>query len=222
MEGICTKGTLMKKFLIYARGQVFEKNIKKVNLQTIVAIVDKNAGEEERFENIPIIHPLHIKNLQYDYIAIFSNQLFEEISSELIRYYFIPFEKIVHWKALVEEKGERAIFLEFVSTYAKGYKTRSILDTNISILYRSFLSKESISKELILLDGIGEAEFSIINNLYDNIYSDYRDVKYGLYDLVLLWQIPSSIEDINIIFSGLFSGKVFLSSQISKLQKNYY
>ena len=95
MEGICTKGTLMKKFLIYARGQVFEKNIKKVNLQTIVAIVDKNAGEEERFENIPIIHPLHIKNLQYDYIAIFSNQLFEEISSELIRYYFIPFEK--HW-----------------------------------------------------------------------------------------------------------------------------
>lgn len=201
MEGICTKGTLMKKFLIYARGQVFEKNIKKVNLQTIVAIVDKNAGEEERFENIPIIHPLHIKNLQYDYIAIFSNQLFEEISSELIRYYFIPFEKIVHWKALVEEKGERAIFLEFVSTYAKGYKTRSILDTNISILYRSFLSKESISKELILLDGIGEAEFSIINNLYDNIYSDYRDVKYGLYDLVLLWQIPSSIEDINIILS---------------------
>ena len=104
----------MKKFLIYARGQVFEKNIKKVNLQTIVAIADKNAGKEKMFENIPIIHPLHIKNLQYDYIAIFSNQLFEEIRSELIRYYFIPFEKIVHWKALVEEKGEKAIFLEFV------------------------------------------------------------------------------------------------------------
>ena len=31
----------MKKILIYARGQVFEKNIKKVNLQTIAAIVDK-------------------------------------------------------------------------------------------------------------------------------------------------------------------------------------
>ncbi len=187
----------MKKILIYARGQVFEKNLKKIDLQEVAAIVDKNAGKEEVFKDIPVIHPSYIKNFQYDYIAVFSNRLFNEICSELVRYYFVPYGKIVHWKALVNQKNDKINFLEFISTYIKGCKAKSVLDTNISILYKKFLTKESISKDLILLDGIGNGEFPIVSNLYDNLYSNYRDIDHDFYDLVIFWQILANAENIN-------------------------
>ena len=83
----------MRHIIIYAMGKVFEKYCFKINWKEIVAVADKKDGISSDGCDVPVIKPEQIMDFSFDYIAVFSNNLFEEIKTELIGYYFVPENK---------------------------------------------------------------------------------------------------------------------------------
>lgn len=178
------------RIIIYAMGQVFEKYRHIIKWEHIIAIADKKAQVEQTAEGCPVIKPVEINSLSFDYIAIFSNRLFETIRNELIGEYFIPQEKIVSWLDVVEREPGNIVFSSPV--YEFGYK--KILDIGMNKLPKSYLSKQEFLGEVDgLLDGVLSEEAIECENLYDHVYKRIADSPMH-YDAVLIWN-PFSVSE---------------------------
>lgn len=91
----------MKKYIIYGKGAIFKRFENDILWDQVIAIADKNAVNNERIHNVPVILPEHINQFDYDYISIFSSKYFDEIKIELVRKYFILELNIVSWKVIL-------------------------------------------------------------------------------------------------------------------------
>ena len=174
------------KVIVYAKGEVFEQNWNKVDKQMVIAIADKNTNEEELIDGTPVIKPEQLKNYEFDYIAIFSNKLFESIKRELIGEYFIPEEKIISWKALLGEALQSNNGKDEIITYIKNSDDKKVLDIGMSILPRVFLSKNQLfDNRNRLIDGIIGLRGVWSSCLYDEIVDDLDKLDKH-YDMILL------------------------------------
>jgi len=176
------------KVIIYATGRVFETYKEKIDWKSVVAIADKYPQYDEMY-GVPVIHPDDIGNIEYDFIAIFSYQLFEKIKMELVGEYFIPCEKIISWKGVIREEGGTAYDLSFFyKSFLREKKCEKVLDVGMNILPKSFLYKtEILEGKDGILDGIIGEETIFNENLYDNVFESLDDNNKN-YDCVLLWK----------------------------------
>lgn len=94
------------KIIVYALGRLFEQQKARIDWKQVTALADKNIPFEMMDYGIPVITPDLICSLEYDYVAIFSNQFYEEIRMELSGAYFVPKNKIIPWGEIVGEKAE--------------------------------------------------------------------------------------------------------------------
>ena len=184
----------MKKFIIYAMGQVFERYKEQIDWDTVVAIVDKKPSDVKEINHVPVLTPRALKELQYDSIAIFSNKYFESIKRDLIGDYFVLPEKIVSWKELLRQ--EEKINYDFA--YFRDYPCKKILDVGMNVLPFYILSAEELSPiSQVRIDGVKGDAFVENNNLYRNTYNGIKMVnKY--YDAIVLSDM-SAVEDIAIL-----------------------
>ncbi len=81
----------MKKIYYLWKGAIFKRFEKMIycGIKWIAIADKKNAVNNERIHNVPVILPEHINQFDYDYISIFSSKYFDEIKIELVRKYFI-------------------------------------------------------------------------------------------------------------------------------------
>lgn len=179
----------MNKIVIYGRGKLLENYKRDIKWEYVVAIADKTAGQDEMYNNIPVIHPEFIEDYTYDFIAIFSNIYFDEICMELEMLYSVPLYKVISWRPIIGEKINKNDYVDFVYNYIKANGIISVLDSDISYFPQFFLTKDSLETPIIRLDGIGKIKYPIINNLYDHIYNRIDQVEIKQYGLVILWNI---------------------------------
>lgn len=185
------------RIIIYGIGKVFERYREKIKWDEIVAIADKNSIIDKIVHGFSIIPPSEINKKEYDFIAIFSNKFFEEIRMELAGEYFIPNEKIVSWRAVIDEELEMpSEILKSCKIYFEEKKCRKILDVDMAILPKICLTKEALLPyKDVILDGILSPSAIYNVNLYDHIYKDCNDSLYK-YDVALLYENLFRKEDI--------------------------
>ncbi len=185
----------MRHIIIYAMGKVFEKYCFKINWKEIVAVADKKDGISSDGCDVPVIKPEQIMDFSFDYIAVFSNNLFEEIKTELIGYYFVPENKIIPWKALFpadENMDDRII--EQYKKIIREFRFRSVLDIGMPYFPKYFFCKENILSGFgFQMDGIGNCKYLMGHNLYENIYEDVKECS-NEYQAALLW---GDFDDLN-------------------------
>ena len=176
------------KIVIYAMGQIFERYKKRINWDDIIALCDKNATDSSFFYNeykIPVIPVKSLCDLEYDFIAVFSNPYFEEIKMDLVGQYFVPKYKVISWRNIVDEQVIDDFLL--YRPYLKEKKYKRFLDVGMNVLPVRYLTKsELLMGEEIILDGI-QSESAIYNqNLYDNAYENINECKKN-YDVIFFF-----------------------------------
>lgn len=183
------------KVILYALGRVFEEQKKNIDWSQVVALADKNLNLAQKDNNVRMIYPNQICTIDYDYLAIFSNHLFEEIRIELVGAYSVPKEKIIPWNEIV--KGERGITSKTFKLYQVFFEEnicKKVLDIGMSFLPNYCLVKSQlISKQDAVLDGLWSSGAITNDCLYDSIYEACEDCTEN-YDVVLLWNEVNAIE----------------------------
>lgn len=180
------------KIIIYALGRVFEQHKEKVDWNQVVALADKNRKSFPSPCFVPVITPDRIHDLEYDFVAVFSNEFFEEIKMELVGQYFVPQDKILSWKELMgEEESSSVAALKFCRIFFRERRCRRVLNLGMRFLAKHCLIKEELFLETGLLesdavlDSVWGDSTSHNENLYDDIYHNYEECT-GKYDAVLL------------------------------------
>lgn len=177
------------RIIIYALGKKFEQYKDKLNWEDIIALADKNIKSPNKINEIPVIMPSAIRYLEYDYIAVFSDYLFEEIKRELVGEYFICKDKIIPWKVLIGEEIAAADSVQLYQKFFSGKKCKKILDIGMSILPQICLTKEEVfSEDDVMLDGLLDEDEVPNGNIYDHIFKELSDCK-DYYDAILLNEI---------------------------------
>lgn len=176
------------KIIIYAMGRIFEQYKDRIDWDQVVALSDKNQRDSEVICGCPIVSPSDICKLEYDFLAVFSNMLFEEIKAELSGEYFVPTDKIIPWSEIIPVQRDVAWeTLQRYRIFCEERKCKRILDFGMSIISASCLMKgDFISGEDVILDGVWSDKAIYNENLYDHIYK--RCVECGdYYDAILFW-----------------------------------
>lgn len=186
------------KIVIYAMGRIFEQYKERIEWSQVVAVSDKNQGDSNMVCGCPVVSPAAVCKLEYDFLAIFSNVLFEEIKAELSGEYFVPQDKIIPWSEIIP--GQREVVLEPLQRYkifCEERKCKKVLDFGMSHISAYCLVKgDFISGEDVILDGVWSDKAIYNENLYDHIYRRYAECR-GYYDVILLWD-ESQYTDIQI------------------------
>lgn len=175
------------RIIIYAMGQVFERCRENIKWDCIAAIADKKPQYTGMIHGVPIISPVDICNFQYDFIAIFSNKMFEEIKMELAGEYAIPKDRIISWREALKDGWKEGVGVSgFYKSFFKERKCRRILDAGMSVIPSFFLTKaELLDGEGVTLEGLLNSASVCNVNLYDKIYSKVCDCE-DFYDAILL------------------------------------
>ncbi len=180
------------KVIIYALGRVFGQYKEKVDWSQVVALADKNKKSFSAPCFVPVITPDQIHDLEYDFVAVFSNGFFEEIKMELAGEYFVPRDKILSWKALIAgEEPSSAATLQFCRVFLKEKGCRRVLNLGMWFLAKHCLAKEELFLETgypengVVFDCVQSEETIDNENLYDHIYAKYGECT-GKYDAILL------------------------------------
>lgn len=176
------------KIIVYALGKVYEKEKKGIDFERVIALADRSAHFGSERDGISVIPPDMICKTEYDYIAVFSSQYYEEIKMELMGEYHIPQNKIIPWTEIVKKESKNMIqILELYRLYLSTIGCRKILDVGISVLPDFYLSKEQfLSGESAVLDGVWGDKAILSASLYDNVYRTFGDCTED-YDVILLW-----------------------------------
>ena len=175
-----------KKIIIYGAGQVFEQYKEDLNWNNIVAIVDMDSNKQEKkIHGIKIETPEIIGELQYDYVAVFTDRYFESAKVNLIGNFFVPESKIVSWRIYIDDWDEYEIVSDEVAEFYQGYleehKAETVLDVGKQKLGRYFFHNDFFQ---FRSSNLCKAKFQFHNNFYESIYSLHEDKKY---DSVFLW-----------------------------------
>ena len=179
------------KVIIYATGQLFERYKEKINWSQVVAVADKRVRETGTINSVPLIPAKDLDCFAFDYIAVFSNSLYEEIRMELAGEYFIPEDKIIPWRAVIAgEEAAPAEILKYYKSFCIERRCGKILDMGMAEIPRRCLLKEEFITYAhtgeSILDGV-KGSGAIQNvNLYDNLYETPKACK-NSYDVVFLW-----------------------------------
>lgn len=178
----------MMKIIIYAMGQLFERYKKEIDWNNVIALADKTVELLCNNYSVPVISPESIGNMDYDFIAVFSNKLYETIRIELIGEYFIPQEKIIPWWEIVPGIDfVESECLQSCQAFCLSRRCKRVLDVGMSMMAGKYLTKdEFLPMEGTCLDGIGSDEADYNKNLYDHFYKDIKECKEN-YDAVILW-----------------------------------
>lgn len=176
------------KIIIYALGAVFERYRDKIIWGQVAAVSDKNSVTGETVCGKPVVHPNDLHGIDYDYLVIFSNRLFESIRMELVGEYFVPYQKIIPWREIIED----TIALRIVEFYKNFFRLRNInkvLDMESTMLSSMCLTKDELFlSQDVLLDVIQpRGDFQNVN-LYDHVYKSYNECTVT-YDAVLTGDI---------------------------------
>lgn len=184
------------RIIIYAMGKLFEQYKDKIAWEHVVAVVDKKKSVDKVFRGYPILCPQDICNLTYDYIAIFSDKFYAEISQELVGEYNVPQTKIVSWIEALNEQMDVSVFnMFFFKRFIQLKDYKKVLNIGISNLSRSCMSKDSlVSNESALLDAIQDAERTENVNLFDHVYENSEDCT-EKYDVAIIWDILQYSEE---------------------------
>lgn len=180
------------RVIVYALGKIYEREKAQIDWSQIIALADKTEHRETGGNGLPVISPDLLCGMEYDYIAIFSNQYYEEIRMELVGEYSVPYNKIIPWTEIV--KGERKSAWQAVKLYQTFLADKSckkILDVGMSVLSDYFLTKEQfLSGEDVVLDGIRGGRAITNDCLYDAVFEEWGECR-GAYNAVLAgtdWQ----------------------------------
>lgn len=172
------------KIIIYCRGAIFRKYSDKLPWNLIVAIVDKNAEDNEMIMSIPVIRPEYINKVQYDCICVLSNKYFYEIVKELIYVYSVSAEKIVSWKVLL--KKCLPINQKILKDIINGLQNKSVLIREKEIFDKYILNKESIGiPSESLFEAYSKNKESDNSYKYDYVYSEDEIPNNKKYDIVI-------------------------------------
>ncbi len=180
-------------YIIYGKGQILQKNLHKIDLKQVVAIVDKNAEVNEKFEGIDVIQPSEIKNYNYDEIYIFTTKFYNEIKESLVKEYFLASDIIFPFDFLMEEEDiysnrKSNLILEIVNKF----NIKSILDVHSPAIGRYTLFKNNFFKNNnTTLDYVGSIETSFVKNIYDNVFDNLENINQE-YDLLNLFNFNFS------------------------------
>lgn len=178
------------KIIVYATGQVFEQYKEKIRWKDIILICDKKADHSFfTYQNytVSMVMPDALQDIEYDFIAVFSNIYFEEIRMELVGKYFVSKNKIIPWRAIIPGADTtKTDAFTFFRPYFQERKYKRFLDVGMNFLSGRYLAKTEFTLgEDIVLDGIS-GESAIYNqNLYDHVYKRISDCE-ERYDLIFL------------------------------------
>lgn len=188
------------KIVIYAIGQIFARYKDEVNWNDIEALCDKNIEVKKsavKDYKVSMITPDGLCDMEYDFVAVFSNSFFEEIKRELVGEYSVPKERIISWKEIIEDEEIATVdILSFCRIYFDRIGSKKVLDVGMSCLPKRYLTKnELLLGEKIVLDGILSKGGVVNENLYDNVLKNYTEIE-DYYDIAILWNFFEIEEDI--------------------------
>lgn len=178
-------------------GKLFERYYSEIDWNEIIAVVDKKEQDIAEFCDVPVIKPQQIHDFTFDYIAIFSNVLFEDIKNELIGDYFIKNEMITSWRSLLPLNTY--LDYEIINNYRKilqEFQFYKILDIGMMFFSQYFFNKDSIiNSSKFCIDGVGKNRNFIGHNLYANIFQDV-DQCADNYQAAFIWDRVESLEEV--------------------------
>lgn len=191
IDQIVQRNGVEMKAIIYAMGQVFARYQEKIDWSRVVAIADKDPKGIKEVRGVPVITIHELIFWEYDYIAIFSNILFDEIKTELIGEHFVSPDRIVSWRDLLVEKVDSGFKTQqFYRMYIEEYGYRKILDFGMSVLPKFyFMKQEFLPEPDAVLDGVLSLSAKLNICLYDHIYETGNIFVGDTYDAVLVWDM---------------------------------
>ena len=172
------------RIIIYSKGKKFNKYKQFINWQNVVAIADKKAEKEETINDVPVILPERICQMDYDYVVVFSNQYYSDIRRSLIGEYFVDSERILSWRFLVAEDNDILDSFAFLKNMISELAVGSVLDMEMQIIPLYAFSVEEIADiSTFIIDGIGQAVYPYYGQIYRNIYDNFAQIA-GSYQLI--------------------------------------
>ena len=176
---------VLMRVVVYSKGKLFQHYKKLIDWSQVVVIADKNADDSEMIEGKKVLHPCELQRLQYDYIAIFSDNYFYDVRKELIGEYFIAPDKIISWRFFLKKEYEPDVFFS-INRFIRAFKIKSMLDIGMCIIPKCIFSKTEIESDLeFTVDGVGIPAFLFYGQIYDRVYKNLDDVG-GLYELIYI------------------------------------
>lgn len=158
------------KYIIYGIGTVFQKNQSLIDWTQVIALADKKTIEHP-LNGVTVLHPSELKSLEYDFIIIFSDKLFQEIRQELIFCYRINPYKIISWHIY---SPREVISHPFIADFF-GRNIRSVLDILPAHTDHFYRNKEQISPYLTGFIGLKNTKQPLHFNEKDSLYDDVLD-----------------------------------------------
>lgn len=174
----------MDKVIIYGLGQVFQFNKHMINWNNVIAAVDKKVKFIDGVDNIEVVTPENIVNLEYDFIVIFSNKLYESIKRTLIFEYFINESKIISWKVYLNKNKEYfSDIVKFICDFIEKNSINSILDCCEDKLLKYF-TRQELNNESMIIDRYILYNTELNYEKYDNLY-DRKDKLNKSYEIIV-------------------------------------
>lgn len=177
----------MRKIVVYAMGKVFDQYRNIIEWDNVICVADEKEMNIEEINEVPVVHPRELRDLDYDYIAIFSNKYFEPIKRELTGTYFVSEEKIISWKEVIcKEKKPEYEVVPLIRCYLNATDYKKILDVGMNIIPHSVLSVgELLSNSNAIIDGVVGKDAVENNCLYYNVYKNLKKINKH-YDAIIL------------------------------------
>lgn len=189
------------KIIIYALGKIFELYKEQIAWEQVVAVADKKSDILQEMRGRPVISPHTLHEWNYDYIAVFSDKWFEEIKVELAGEYFVPPDKIIPWRELVETQIDAILDeVQFYKNYCKARGFKKILDAGEAVLATECWTKEAFTdSNTVQLDGLLRGKKGCNAYIYDHVYGCCADCEDG-YDAAILWELTKdTLEDLEAL-----------------------
>lgn len=141
------------QIIIWGAGQKLQKNIDKIPFDEVLCLIDKDKKKQgNTIYGKPIIPPEKLPFLTYDYVVIFSELYFEEITKELLFQYGVECEKIVSVNIFLQTKRvlETAI-IQRIKKSCTCYGIHKVLDIGGILQKNSFWNiEEGIKVDTLL------------------------------------------------------------------------
>lgn len=184
------------RLVIWGVGRLLKGYHNYIDMDQVVCFLDSALnGENRTFLGKEILSPEKLRDLQFDYLIIFSSEKYDEIYHKAVNDFEVAPERIKYWCSYFVYKNPLESF-QFVEreTTNRGYT--SIIDYNLA--WSKCLNIDT-SLEIYGYEEDAESIYPIHRNVYSKIYSRIEDIPVNTNTAIFVGNIKN-IDNLDVFF----------------------
>ena len=173
----------MGRYILYGLGKIFDRYNSLIKSEEIICLSDSNIANYSNLNGYNIVSPSDIKNIDFEYVVVFSSKYYDEIRQELIVKHDIDSKCIIPWTAFQEQNSDYECVELYLKHFAFYSETNRILDP-FGLLYKYYYIRESLPTYIARIDSFAFSKTQRQELFYDTILKGIEETSVH-YDTIL-------------------------------------